>query len=182
MPGRDQLKMMVLSALFAALMIVGAYIKIPLGPVPVVLANMFVIFAGILLGPLWGMAGVGTYLFLGLIGLPVFSGGGGPGYFAGPTGGYLAGYLLGAAAAGLISGIGRRRVLWSGIGTAAGFLCIYGTGVPWLKHTMDLPWSGAAAAGLLPFLPGDGIKAVVIIALYAALYKKLPDLIPKRSC
>ncbi len=173
--------MMVLSALFAALMIVGAYIKIPLGPVPIVLTNLFVILAGILLGPLRGMASTGLYLFLGLIGLPVFSGGGGPGYFAGPTGGYLAGYLLGAGTAGLISGIGKRRVLWSAAGTIAGFAVIYTAGVPWLKFVLHLPWSGAAAAGLLPFLPGDAVKAAVIIALYASLLKKLPDLVPKRS-
>ncbi len=173
--------MTVLSALFAALMIVGAYIKIPLGPVPVVLTNLFVIFAGVFLGPLRGMASVGLYLFLGLIGLPVFSGGGGPGYFAGPTGGYLAGYLLGTAAAGLISGIGKRRILWAAAGTIAGFAVIYAAGVPRLKFVLHLSWPRAAAAGLLPFLPGDAVKAAVIIALHAALLKKLPDLVPKRS-
>lgn len=172
---------MVLAALFAALMIVGAYIKIPLGPVPIVMTNLFVIFAGVLLGPLWGAAAVGMYLFLGVIGLPVFSGGGGPGYFAGPTGGYLFGYLVGTVAAGLVSGIGKRRIAWAGAGTAAGFALIYAAGVPWLKHVLLLPWAGAAAAGLLPFLFGDGIKAAIIIALYILLIKKFPELIPKRK-
>lgn len=181
MNGRAHIKKMVIAALMASLMIVGAYIKIPLGPVPIVLTNLFAVFSGILLGPVWGLISVGLYLLLGLIGLPVFSGGGGPGYFAGPTGGYLAGYLLGTAAAGLVSGIGTKKILWAGIGAAAGFAAVYALGIPWLKHVLDIPWSGAMTAGLVPFIIGDAAKAAVIIAVFATFQKKVPDLLPDRN-
>ena len=98
------LRMSVFSALFSALIIVGAYLKIPVGPVPIVLANFFVLLAGVLLGPKWGAASVGLYLLLGVVGLPVFAGGGGIAYLTGPTGGFLIGYLPAAFLAGVISG------------------------------------------------------------------------------
>lgn len=178
MAGRNKLKYTVMSALFAALMIVGAYIKIPVGPVPIVLTNLFVILAGVVLGPLWGMASVALYLLLGLMGMPVFSGGGGPGYFAGPTGGYLIGYLLGAGAAGLINKIGSLKIVWSSIAVLLGFVCIYLTGVPWLKIVLAMPWPGALSAGLIPFIIGDAVKGGIIVALYVTLHKTAPDIIP----
>ena len=89
-----QMRMSVYASLLAALMAVGAYLAIPIGPVPVVLQNMFVFLAPLVLGRRWGLASVCVYLLAGACGLPVFSGGmGGIGRFAGPTGGFLVGYL-----------------------------------------------------------------------------------------
>lgn len=86
--------MSIYAALFASLMAAGAAIAIPIGPVPIVLQNLFVLLAGLLLGGKWGAASVGIYLLAGALGMPVFSGGtGGIGRFAGPTGGYLIGFL-----------------------------------------------------------------------------------------
>ena len=86
--------MTVFASLLAALMAAGAYLSIPIGPVPIVLQNMFVLLAGLLLGSRWGLAGVAAYFLTGLCGLPVFAGGlGGIGRIVGPTGGYLIGYL-----------------------------------------------------------------------------------------
>lgn len=88
------LKMMVYASLFSALMAAGAYIAVPVGPVPIVLQNMVVLMAGLLLGVRWGMAALLLYLFMGACGLPVFAGGtGGIGRLFGPTGGYLLGYI-----------------------------------------------------------------------------------------
>ena len=56
MTASTDLKMTVYSSLFVALIAVGAFIAIPIGPVPIVLQNMFVLLAGLLLGPLWGLA------------------------------------------------------------------------------------------------------------------------------
>jgi biotin transport system substrate-specific component len=98
-----------LSCLFAALCCAGAFISIPLPaiPVPVVLSNLFAVLAGLLLGPYWGGFSVFLYLVIGALGFPVFSGGtSGLAHFAGPAGGYLAGYLLAAVMAGFIA---RRR-------------------------------------------------------------------------
>jgi len=88
------LRPMVYASLFAALTAVGAYISVPIGPVPIVMQNMFVFLAGLLLGSRWGLASLAVYLLAGACGLPVFAGGtGGIARFAGPTGGFLVGYL-----------------------------------------------------------------------------------------
>lgn len=100
----QSLRMTVYACALAALMVVGSYLQIPIGPVPIVLANLFVLLAGLLLGSRWGAASVALYLFLGLIGLPVYAGGAaGPAALFGPTGGYLFGYLAAAFLTGLIS-------------------------------------------------------------------------------
>ena len=94
----------VAGAAFTALTAVGAYISIPIGPVPIVLQNFFVILAGLLLGPVRGLVSVTVYLLIGAVGLPVFAGGtGGIGHFFGPTGGYLVGFLPAVFLTGLIS-------------------------------------------------------------------------------
>ncbi|MCK7505939.1 MAG: biotin transporter BioY [Desulfobacterales bacterium] len=87
---------MVYASLFAALTAVGAYLFVPIGPVPIVLQNMFVFLAGLLLGSRWGLASVAVYLLAGICGLPVFAGGtGGIGRFVGPTGRVSAGLPAG---------------------------------------------------------------------------------------
>ena len=92
------------AALLAALTAVGAYIAIPIGPVPIVLQNLFVYLMGLLLGLRWGLAGIGVYLLAGAVGLPVFSGGrGGLGHLIGPTGGYLVGFVPAVAVVGFIT-------------------------------------------------------------------------------
>ena len=71
----NQLRMTVFASLLAALMAAGAFLAIPIGPVPIVLQNMFVLLAGLLLGSRWGLASVAVYLLTGACGLPVFAGG-----------------------------------------------------------------------------------------------------------
>lgn len=88
-----QLRMMVYALLLAVLTAAGAYLAIPIGPVPIVLQNLFILLAGLLLGSRWGLASVRVYLLTGALGLPVFAGGlGGIGRLVGPTGGYLVGF------------------------------------------------------------------------------------------
>lgn len=106
-----QLKLMIYSALMATLTAVGAYIAIPIGPVPIVLQNLFIMLAGLLLGGRWALISVGVYLLAGVVGLPVFAGGtGGIGKLVGPTGGYLLGFAAAAYWIGTISEIGRAHV------------------------------------------------------------------------
>jgi biotin transporter BioY len=93
---RGNLNKLSLTALFAALTAVGAFIKIPLPYVPLTLQTLFVMLAANLLGPKYGSLSQGIYLALGLIGLPIFAQGGGPGYIFQPTFGYLVGYPVGA--------------------------------------------------------------------------------------
>lgn len=161
------LRRTVLSALFTALIIVGAYISFPLpvSPVPIVLQNLFVLLAGLLLGRRWALGAVALYLLLGLIGLPVFSAArGGLAHFLGPTGGYLIGFLLAAGLAATIVGAAPR--LWREIvAVVVGTISIYLIGVPWLKVVADMSWPSALAAGLTPFLIGDALKAAAAVGI-----------------
>ena len=82
-------KMLARAALLAALTAVGAFIKIPLGYSSITLQFFFTAMAGCLLGPYWGAASQGVYVLLGLVGLPIFTLGGGFGYVLQPTFGFL---------------------------------------------------------------------------------------------
>ena len=93
-------RFVVFVGLCIAIMAVSAWVVIPFGPIPFTLQIFAVAFAILVLPPKQCMAAVGGYLLLGAIGVPVFSGmRGGIGVLAGPTGGYLWGYLIGAAVA-----------------------------------------------------------------------------------
>lgn len=166
-PPADTLRSMIYAALFVALISVGAFIAIPIGPVPIVLQNMFVLLAGLLLGPAWGTACVAVYLLVGLAGLPVFAGGtSGIGKLFGPTGGYLLGYLPAVLVTGALGRLAGKPAVTDTLAMVAGSVLLYGIGVPWLKLAFSLSWGQAVAMGLAPFLPGDAVKiaAAVIIA------------------
>lgn len=167
-PARADLRLTVRVSLFTALIIIGGYISVPLpgGPVPLVLADFFVMAAGLFLGLKQGLTSVALYLFLGALGLPVFSGGtSGLGVFFGPTGGFLFGYLPLAAAAGFVSNLGKPSAAKNLLALAAGNIFLYAMGVPWLKAVMNFDWPAALAAGFFPFLPGLVIKIAVLSAL-----------------
>ncbi len=97
------IKMLSLSALFTALIAVGAYIKIPVPLWPFTLQTLFTTMAGLMLGPRYGTLSCAAYMILGLIGLPVFTGGGGPQYIFNPTFGCIVGFTIGAFVAGSIT-------------------------------------------------------------------------------
>jgi len=173
---KSTLRMMVMSSLFAALTAVGAYIAIPIGPVPIVLANFFVMSAGLLLGKKWAPASMAVYLLIGLAGLPVFTGGGsGPASFAGPTGGFLLAYLVSAFVIALICGAGEPKLWKDGVAVLAGIAVVYLIGVPWLKFSLSMDWSKALAAGMIPFIPGDLIKAAAAVAIVKFLRPRFND-------
>lgn len=99
--------------LFAALIAVGAFIKItiPVQPVPMhfTLQFFFVLLVGLLLGARRALASVSTYLIIGLCGIPVFASGGGPSYLLKPTFGFLIGFAVGAYLVGLVYEKIRKR-------------------------------------------------------------------------
>ncbi len=166
----QQLKRMVYAALMAALTAAGAYIAIPVGPVPIVLQNLFIMLAGLLLGGRWGLISVAVYLLAGALGLPVFAGGtGGLGKFVGPTGGYLLGFAAAAYLIGIISEMGRGRVAIDVMAMVAGTLVIYAFGVSWLKLVTGISFSKALTVGMLPFLIGDALKIAAAIPIARAL-------------
>jgi biotin transport system substrate-specific component len=157
-----------LVCLNAALSCAGAYISIPLpiGPVPLALGNFFAVLGGLLLGPWRGAASAGLYVLIGALGFPVFSGGrGGLAHIAGPTGGYLAGYIVGAVLAGLPAR--KRDALGTATGAVLGFAAVLALGATGLRLISGVAWGKSLAVGVLPFLPGDAVKAVLaaVIAL-----------------
>ena len=161
MNDHQSLRNLVLASLMAALISVGGYMAIPIGPVPIVLQNLFVLVAALLLGSKWAAASVAVYLVAGACGLPVFAtGGGGLGHLLGPRGGYLFGFLACAWIAGLISEHFKQRPIPEIIAMVVGSLVIYAIGVPWLKFVLGLSFSKAAVLGMYPFLVGDALKIV----------------------
>lgn len=170
----SQIKQTVYTSLFVALIAVGAYIAVPIGPVPIVLQNMFVLLAGLILGPVRGLACLGVYLLIGAAGLPVFAGGkAGIGVVFGPTGGYLLGYLPAVFVAGALSRTLGRTLTGDIIAAIVASLIVYAAGVPWLKVAFSMSWGKAVSAGMLPFLIGDAVK----IVLAALIAKKLRPLV-----
>lgn len=154
---------MVFSAMFAALTAVGAFIAIPIGPVPITMQTLFVHLSGALLGSRLGALSQFIYVLVGVIGLPVFAGGaGGLGVLLGPTGGYLIGFIVGG---GYLTGrlVEMRKepgFLWIAVSCVAGLVVIYILGVLQLSIVADLPMTKAIVVGIVPFLIGDAIKII----------------------
>ena len=96
-------KDLVLCAMFVALIAVGAFIKVPVPVVPFTLQFLFTMLAGLLLGPVNGALAVVVYIVLGLVGLPIFTQGGGPGYIFQPSFGYIIGFAVAAYVTGRIA-------------------------------------------------------------------------------
>jgi len=160
---RRSLRGMAYASLFGALTAVGAYILIPVPPVPITLQTLFVDLSGALLGgPLAAMSQV-VYILLGVIGLPVFAGGkSGIGVLFGPTGGYLIGFVAGAYVTGRLASLQPKPgLLWLVVSMAAGIAVVYLLGLFQLMAVAKLSLTKAVAVGLLPPLPGDLVKIAV---------------------
>ena len=166
----NQLHMMVYASLMAALMAAGAFIAIPIGPVPIVLQNFFVLLSGLLLGSRWGLASVGVYLLAGACGLPVFAGGtGGLGRLFGPTGGYLMGYLPAVFIVGRVAARAKKNAGFDVAAAVCGTVIVYLLGVPWLKLVTGMGWAKAFTVGMFPFLPGDALKLAALVPVVRVL-------------
>jgi biotin transport system substrate-specific component len=166
----NQIHMTVYASLLAALTAAGAYLAIPIGPVPIILQNLFIFLTGLLLGSKWGVASVGVYLLAGALGLPVFAGGvGGIGRFAGPTGGYLLGFLPAVYVIGWITETTRKRAVFDILAMVCGSLIIYACGVTWLKMLTGMTLAKTLAVGMYPFILGDALKIAAAVPIAKAL-------------
>lgn len=169
-------------ALFAALIAGGAFVVVPLGPVPVTLQVFVVLLAGMVLGPRLGLASVVVYLVLGLV-APVYAGGGvGIGALLGPTGGYLLGFGLAVIVVGRLAHGGAptlRRFVAAGL---LGLVPVYALGATWLAVQLDLTPSAALTAGVLPFVAVDVVKALLAAGVARGLVSlPLGPLAPQRD-
>jgi biotin transport system substrate-specific component len=159
-------KNLVLAALMAGIMSCLSQISIPIGPVPITLAVWGVFLTAGLLGGRGAALSLLVYLLLGAAGLPVFANlkGGWPA-LAGPTGGYLfgyviAGYLTGALFEKTVTRFGERS-LYFFCCTVFGLAFIYLIGMVQLKYVLNLTWAHAFNVGVKPFLAFDLVKGVL---------------------
>ncbi|RZN48959.1 biotin transporter BioY [archaeon] len=152
-------------AMFATLTAIGAFITIPLPMVPLTLQTFFVMLSGLMLGARLGALSQLFYLGMGAIGLPVFaSGTSGLGVIAGPTGGFLIGFVVGSYLIGLATE-GSTNPKRDGIAIAAGTAVIYVCGMAQLMNFTGMSIVAAAEVAILPFLPGDALKAILAISV-----------------
>lgn len=149
---------------------VSAKIQVPFYPVPVTMQTFVVLAMGMAFGWRLAAATVALYLAEGALGLPVFAGtperGIGLAYMAGPTGGYLLGYLPAAALCGWLAERGwDRRIATTALAMLAGNAVIYAFGLLWLGSVIG--WNKPVFEfGLIPFIPGDLLKlALAALAL-----------------
>jgi biotin transport system substrate-specific component len=153
------------SALLAALTGVLGYLVFPLpfSPVPVTGQTFAVMLAGIVLTTSQAALSMLVFLGLGIIGVPIFSGGtAGIGMLVGPKGGYLIGFLIGAVVISLLTSYWKENYLTTGLAAIiGGIIVIHLFGVGWLSYVNQLGLKEAFTAGSLPFIPGDLFKAVI---------------------
>jgi biotin transport system substrate-specific component len=166
------IRMITLVGLMAAIAcIVGPLsIPLPITAVPISFTNLVIYFTVYLLGMKLGTLSYVIYILLGLVGLPVFGGfQGGVGVLAGPTGGYIIGFVFMA----LICGVFAERFHYNKwmyvVGMIIGLAVVYAFGTAWLAYQSGLLFKAALFAGVIPFIPGDVLKivAVTIVALPA---------------
>ena len=148
------------AALFTALIAGGALVALPIGSVPFTLQVLFVLLAGMLLGPRLAALSTLAYLALGLV-APVYAGGtSGLGVLFGPTGGYLWGFVLAALVTGAVCGQGRTsltRFVGAGL---LGLVPIYTLGAVWLAAQLHIGMGAALVTGVAPFVWLDVLKAM----------------------
>ncbi len=151
----------VLCGLFIALITAGTFVRIPVGTDVYTLQFLFTLLAGLVLGARLGALAVGVYILLGLMGVPVFASGGGPGYVLQPTFGYLLGFVLQAYFCGRSSRsmerISYRRLILVNTG---GMAIVYLIGISWFyvcsNYVLDAPialWAAIFYCGVLQLLP-----------------------------
>ena len=171
---------LVYTALFAALTAAGAFLKIPLGVSSITLQFLFTAMAGVLLGTGGGALSQAVYVALGLLGLPIFTAGGGFGYVLQPTFGFLLGLI---PAAWVIGRLARStRSFWRiALAALAGLAVLYAVGLPYMAMILNdymgkgMSVSGLLWAGMLPFLPGDALKILVTALLTPPIRRALDN-------
>lgn len=165
---------MAVTALMAAVLCVIGPLSVPIGAIPISLSNFVISLTVWLLGPKFGTLSVAIYLALGAVGMPVFSGyGGGLAKLAGPTGGYLIGYLAMALIGGLFVEKSKGNPVISGIGLVIGVAVSYVFGTAWFVFQMGCELSYALAVCVYPFIAFDLAKVIVACVIGALLRKRL---------
>ena len=177
------LTMAVMVAFGVALIAISAKIQVPFWPVPVTLQTLAIMGLAAAYGLRLGLTTILSYLAAGYMGAPVFAGiAAGPAYFAGPTAGYLAGFVIAVAIVGYVADRVSSKNIFALVGaTLLGTLVIYALGAYWLGFVFIgssgnlLGFEGAWKYGVQPFILADIVKAVLAslsVPAIAGLMKK----------
>ena len=168
---------MAVTALMTAVTCILAPLSIPIGPVPISLTNFAIYLSLYLLDWKKGTISYILYLLLGLVGLPVFSGfTGGIGKLAGPTGGYIIGFIPMAIIAGIV--IDKFSQRWIQIlGMIVGTAICYAFGTVWFCFQSGYTVAAALAVCVIPFIPADLIKIVIVTIIGPMIRKRLGTVI-----
>jgi biotin transport system substrate-specific component len=149
----------------SALLTASAWLVLPMWPVPMSMQPFAVLLVGLCCGARLGLATVAAYLLEAACGLPVLAAGHALLPLA-PSSGYLLGFALAVAAVGALADRGWcKRADLLAVALGIGMVLIYLPGLVWLRVAWMSNWHAVLAAGLLPFLPGDLIKAAVALLL-----------------
>ncbi len=166
-------KQMVLIALMTAVTCVLGPLSIPLpfSPVPISLTNFAIFLAIFVLGMKNGTISFIIYLLLGAIGVPVFSSfRGGLQVLAGPTGGYLIGFIFLALIMGFALDHFDRKLVPTIIGMIIGMAVCYAFGTVWLAKLLSLSFKEGLMMGVIPYPPGDAAKIIIAAIVGPKLY------------
>lgn len=170
---------LILTALFAALTAIGAFLKIPTPISSFTLQFFFTCMAAVLLGAKYGFLSQAVYVVLGLVGLPIFTLGGGLSYVFQPTFGFLLGLLPAAAVVGWLV-TKRGYGFWSiCLACTAGLAVLYAVGLPYMHLILTVyqktEWTlkQTLMGGMVLFLPWDALKIVVTGLLGTQLAPRL---------
>ena len=181
---KNKTKDWIMCSLFVALITVGAFIKIPVPVVPFTLQLLFTMMAGLLLGGKLGALSVCAYIFMGLLGLPVFAEGGGLAYILKPSFGYIIGFAVASYVTGIIanqvSNPSYKRLIAANF-TGLGIVYLFGMVYYYLMSNFYL----GTPIGLWPLflycfilaVPGD----IVLCVLGAFLGKRMIPIIKKQQ-
>ncbi|MDR2088979.1 MAG: biotin transporter BioY [Clostridiales Family XIII bacterium] len=173
---RTRTHLFILCGMFAALTAICAQIALPLPftPVPVTFGPLAVFMAGGILGARFGALSQVVYILMGAVGLPVFAGfRAGVGVLAGPTGGYIVGYIAAACVVGLLCGrlksSGMRAAIVLAASMLVGHLACYALGTLWFMYLTNTPLLASLGMCVFPFIPGDALKILIASLLCARL-------------
>lgn len=169
-----QTEMLTRLALLIALNCISAYIIIPIpfSQSPLALQTLVVNLVAFLLPPKQACLTMLAYIGIGMIGVPVFTGGtAGPGKMFGPTGGYIWGFAVAAVLIAWLKGKRYDFKRFAAVAIVLGIPSIYLLGVVQLKLVTGMPWEAAVMSGVLPFIPLDIVKCLAAAALARPVYK-----------
>lgn len=168
---KNNILSLVYMALFVAIIVVCAQIQIPM-TVPFTLQTLGIFMAAAMLGWKRGLISVAVYVLLGAVGLPVFAGfSGGIGILAGPTGGYIVGFLFTALVVGLMTDFLGRKLWVLAVSMVAGLAVCYAFGTVWFMIAYGTDFITALLTCVVPFLLADAAKIVVAAVLVNRLDK-----------